>query len=276
MRKLLIFLLGLLCFGGFMWESFIFFSLNLSAKQWQTLAVAILIFMLAYFVPLVVLVSYFSKKEKLKLSHFWLSVFAGAAGISSLSGILNHWLTNVLKAVISNQSFVSSWGGSIVPPFVEEGLKLLIALVIAYLVRAKKLSAYILIGLGVGLGFQLSEDYTYVIGAFIDKAENPLLQAFLRLETAFASHWLMTAMLCGACCILFVQKSKLKPRLSYLWLVYPLILHVLWNSPWIDNNTVMKVSLTIASWLVFGTLCRYVFFSKSRENLTTDALTKGS
>ncbi|AND79633.1 PrsW family glutamic-type intramembrane protease [Streptococcus pantholopis] len=269
MRKLLFFLLGLLCFGGFMWESFIFFNLNLSVKQWHTFGAAMAVLLLFYFLPLAVLASYFSKKEELKLSHFWLSFLAGAAGIASLSGLLNLWLTRFLGMIVSNQSFLNNWSASIVPPFAEEGLKLVIALVIAYLVKAKKLSAYLLIGLGVGLGFQLSEDYTYVTAAFIDKVSSPLLQAFLRLESAFASHWLLTAMLSGACFILFVEKGKSKPYLTYLWLISPLILHVLWNSPWIDGNIVLKVLLTFVSWFLFGTLFYYVFFGKSRKSLTS-------
>ena len=267
-RKLVLLFVGLLSVGGLMWECLIFFNLNLSVKQWQTFAAAMLVFVLTYLIPLSALACYFLKKEKVRLSYFWLSVFVGGAAIGSLSGFLNRGLTDFLKTVITNQSFINSWSPGIVPPLVEESLKLILALLIAYLVKAEKLSAYILIGFGVGLGFQLSEDYTYVIGSFVDKAENPLTQAFLRLETAFSVHWLLTAMLTGACCILFVKKVKPKPRLAYIWLISPFILHSLWNSPWIDGNTILKLILTLVSWFLLGTLFRYTFFAKQRKTVS--------
>ena len=267
MRKLLIFLVGLLSVAGFVWDCFILFNLNLSIKQWQTFAAAMLIFALTYFIPLSVLSCYLLKKEKCSLSYFWLSVFAGATVIGSLAGLLNYWLTDLLKTVVTNQDFLNSWAPSLVPPFAEESLKLILALIVAYLVGAEKLSAFILIGLGVGLGFQLSEDYTYVAGSFVEGTVNPVWQAFLRLETAFASHWLLTAMLTGACYILFVQKFKPKPYLAYVWLFSPFVLHILWNSPWGDGNVLLKLSLTFVSWFLFGSLFHYAFTVKLRETV---------
>ncbi|HEL1012508.1 TPA: PrsW family intramembrane metalloprotease [Streptococcus equi subsp. ruminatorum] len=224
-------------------------------KTLFSLMISASLLIIGYGVPLFGLAYWLKKKKNVDLAWFGLAVLFGALVIGQQSGLLNVHVTNLLHSLFPNNQFITTWQPSIAPPLVEESLKLLLAMTILYLSGHQDFWQAVLIGGGVGLGFQLSEDYVYILGAMIEKTHRPLEQAILRFETAYAGHWLLTAMFTGACALLLYYHKSDRPKAMPIWLVSPIILHILWNNPLIDNNTPMKIGITILSWALLIHFC---------------------
>ncbi|HEK9992302.1 TPA: PrsW family intramembrane metalloprotease [Streptococcus equi subsp. zooepidemicus] len=236
-------------------------------KTLFSLMISASLLIIGYGVPLFGLAYWLKKKKNVDLAWFGLAVLFGALVIGQQSGLLNVHVTNLLHSLFPNNQFITTWQPSIAPPLVEESLKLLLAMTILYLSGHQDFWQAVLIGGGVGLGFQLSEDYVYILGAMIEKTHRPLEQAILRFETAYAGHWLLTAMFTGACALLLYYHKSDRPKAMPIWLVSPIILHILWNNPLIDNNTPMKIGITILSWALLIHFCL--------QNHRTTSLPKG-
>lgn len=255
-RKILFSLLTLASLWQLFQEVIVIQYANSSGSSVSVLFQLLALLVIVSGIPLIVLAYLFSKRHTLRFSWFWLSVLFGCFVIGQPAGLLNYSISTLLNQLFPNNAFVTVWQASIVPPLVEEALKLGLSLTILYLCQKKDFWHGLLIGGGVGLGFQLSEDYTYVLGEILDQKVEPLSQALLRLETAFASHWLLTAIFTGAICLILFYEGK-KKKVTYLWLIAPILLHVAWNSPFIENNTLFKVLLTITCWLILGSFYIY-------------------
>ena len=206
--------------------------------------------LLLYLVPLLLLGVFMMRKEQKFLCYFLLAFLSGGFLIGSLSGLLNYELTNFLVNLIPNKAITEHWMPSVVPPVVEELLKLAVALLVIHAAGFRTLRSWMGIGLAAGLGFQFLEDYAYILATVIEGGISPLSQSLLRIESAYATHWLLTALFAGACFLLIHRKKMWKNPMTYVWLLAPWLLHVSWNSPFIDNNMVLKLTLSVIGWLL--------------------------
>lgn len=220
--------------------------------------------LLIYLVPLFFLGVFMIKKEKISVFYFMTAFISGGFVIGSLSGLVNYHLTDILVKIIPFKEVTENWMPSVVPPLTEELLKLTIALLVIYAGNCRTLRSWMAVGLASGLGFQFLEDYTYILGSVIEGEITPFTQSLLRIESAYATHWLLTALSAGACFILICQKDMRKKVISYVLLLSPWALHVLWNSPYIDHNMVLKTVLSFSGWILI--LWMYLYFEKTDKS----------
>lgn len=225
---------------------------------------AIFLLILLYVLPLSLLVLYLLKKEGKSIHYFCIAFIFGGLVIGHLSGILNFRLIDEIKHLFPYSKALVSWLPSIVPPVVEESLKAGLAFLLLVCWKQKDIRQFFIIGLGTGLGFQFSEDYTYIIGGIVDR-EAPIRTALLRMETAYASHWALTAILVVGIYFLLHGRHIQKKWQTALCLVSPLFLHIAWNSPYIDGNMILKISLTLLTWMLLAYLLRQLYGFKKYE-----------
>lgn len=239
---------------GLGYEVFILSVMGLSPQQWGDLGMAWGLIVLLYALPLGMGLAYWLKKKGQPIWVIGLACLAGASGIGPLAGWLNFQLLGVLKQIFANHAILDTWAASITPPFVEELFKVAVALMIIVGFSAKKTSSWLAIGFGVGLGFQLMEDHSYFLAAFIDGNGSATQQVLERLPLAYASHWLLTGVMALGLASLIFKPETRKNKLTYLWLLGPYLLHAFINSPVASGNALLTVVFMVLSWaLLFST-----------------------
>lgn len=248
MKRLLHLLLAALIIIGLGYEIFILSVMGLSGQQWGDLGMAWGLMFLLYALPLGIGFAYWLKKKEQPVWLLGLACLAGASGIGSLAGWLNFQLLGVLKQIFANHAFLDAWAASITPPFVEELFKVAVAMMIIVGFSVKKRSSWLAIGFGAGLGFQMMEDHSYMLAAFIDQKGTAVQQVFSRLDLAYASHWLLTGVMTLGLASLIFRPETRKNGLTYLWLFGPYLLHAFINSPVASGNTLLTVVFVVLSW----------------------------
>lgn len=232
-------------------ELLILLQLNLDKGGLQTLFTAIGILLISYILPLSFMSILFLYKKKISLIWFLMSLFFGIFVIGQISGWININVTNLLNQLFPHSDFIKNWTPSISPPLFEEVLKFLLAIIIILLAKIHNIWHCLIIGLAVGLGFQISEDYTYLIAAMVDK-QSPITEAFSRVEFGLATHWLMTSLMIGS--YFLKQQSKAQKWAINLFILCPIFLHIAWNSPYTDHSILVKMVLFMFSWIIYITL----------------------
>lgn len=214
-----------------------------------------LLSLLIYIIPVTFMVYFLAKRYKLRLRYFIISLFFGSFLISHWSGIVNIKFYDFLANIINNKNFMDVWGPSIVPVLIEEVFKLGLSLLIIYIFNIKDIFNILLIGIGVGLGFQISEDYTYILAGLIE-SKNVLTEAFSRFTTAFAGHWLLNAFLTTGVGYLLFYKKKRKEFISYFWIILAFVLHAVWNSIYLEKHPILAFILNPLSWALLFKLLK--------------------
>lgn len=248
MKKLLVVVLGALIILGLSYEIFILSVMGLSVQQWGDVGMAWGLIVLLYALPLGMGLAYWLKKKGQPIWVIGLAYLAGASGIGSLAGWLNFQLLGVLKQIFANHAILDTWAASITPPLVEELFKVAVAMLVIVGFSIKKRSSWFAIGFGAGLGFQMMEDHSYMLAAFIDQKGTAVQQVFGRLELAYASHWLLTGVMTLGLASLIFRPETRKNKLTYLWLLGPYLLHAFINSPVASGNTLLTVVFMVLSW----------------------------
>ncbi|MFA9493462.1 PrsW family glutamic-type intramembrane protease [Streptococcus sp. E17BB] len=253
MKKLLSIFLLLIVGLGLVYEAFIVISIGLNGSQIVQLLSAWGILFIAYALPLIVLARHYLKKHHQPAWILPIAILVGAGAIGPLSGLLNFQLIAVLKQLLGNNAVLDAWAASIAPPIVEETLKMGVALLVIVLFSLRHRVSWLVTGLGVGLGFQLLEDHTYFIGTFVEKSGSPISQAISRLDMAYASHWLLTAVMTLGVATLIFDKASRRSVLPYLWVIGPSLLHAFGNNPFTDEHKWLLVIFVLLGWALLWT-----------------------
>lgn len=240
-------------FLGFYYEEKILIALNLSISDFGLLFLGFSILFLVYLLPISYLTTRFLCKDKRDKLFFILSLLAGAYIIGSLAGILNFQMVRFIRQMIGHSSsWLDQWAGSIVPPVIEETLKALLAAFLIYMSQLNKLSQWVMIGIGVGLGFQLNEDFTYLYAVFVDSDLNFLTELIKRLEIVYVSHYFLTGILLLGIGLLIKKGFKNNEMKIVSFIFGPILLHFLWNSPWLTSDSMLQIGvaclLTVCVW----------------------------
>lgn len=261
------FLLLLLCLLS-LWrlgkELLILTTLSQGGMSWLPFIAAIMMLIIVYVVPISGMTVWVLRQRGLSITAYFWALILGIYVIGQPAGFINNLFASKLLALFPDTLVLKEWISSIVPPIVEEGLKLGLAIVLVYLLRVKSIWIALAIGVGVGLGFQLSEDYTYVLSTLVDHQLTPIQEAFSRLSSSFAGHWLLTALMTGAWFLLI--KMKVKNALVKWYLIGPILLHMIWNTSIVDQSIVLKIGLIMVSWLLLGNLYHLVLKMEKEEN----------
>ncbi|MGX7776087.1 PrsW family glutamic-type intramembrane protease [Streptococcus pluranimalium] len=245
-------------------EVLILLTLSQESQQWLSFVLAIIILLIVYVIPISMLVIWFFREKGQTWKEYCCALVFGALIMGQPAGFINNLFASKLLALFPDTLVLKEWISSIVPPIVEEGLKLGLAIVLVYLLRVKSIWIALAIGVGVGLGFQLSEDYTYVLSTPVDHQLTPIQEAFSRLSSSFAGHWLLTALMTGAWFLLI--KMKVKNALVKWYLIGPILLHMIWNTSIVDQSIVLKIGLIMVSWLLLGNLYHLVLKMEKEED----------
>ena len=132
----------------------------------------------------------------------------------------------------------------IIGAVLEEFIKLIVFIIVFYIYRSQidNLLKILFWASILGLGFQLYEDYSYILNN-IDLGFSNLFSSLLyRVSNAITSHWMYT----GITALGFIAfiTNKISKGKCLFWLISPCILHILWNSDW--NNSALISSIISA------------------------------
>lgn len=225
----LVILLSLATIGtSFEFQSFIYTR----AKTETYLVTLVSILLLAiYVIPYLFLIQHFRKKWEISLQAWFTMLIFALFSEGWLAGYGNEFVSRTVWYHILPKSIYKAWESALSAPFVEESLKLLVALLLMLLIGIWNKRAAFLTGFTVGLGFQFMEDIAYILETSLSSKHGDLTIAFERISGAFSSHAFYTSIVTLGWYLLLSKTSKLPKAKIYLYAVGPLLLHILWNSP---------------------------------------------
>lgn len=209
------------------------------AAHYQTMLLCFSL-LLIYLVPFFLFVRYTRMRAGVPR---WLVVLAFASGLfvpGWIAGELNAGADDLLH-LIASKSFVSTWGDALEAPLVEETLKLLTVVAVLRLAGRREGRDWLVGGMCVGMGFQLSEDLGYIEDQ-IASGHHGFETAVPftlddRISGALVSHWTYTALVAVAIWLLFCQRRRMR---GLLLLLVPLLGHAAWDTPLSDAGALFE------------------------------------
>ncbi|MBY5035450.1 PrsW family intramembrane metalloprotease [Streptococcus gallolyticus] len=212
---------------GFEFELAALSNGDLSNKEYILFGNGVAILLL-YIIPLLLVLRWCYSEYNLKKHQLALAIFSGFFISGWSAALANQWLGNLWKSFLDKDTF-SLWETAMTAPFTEEFLKLLAAVFVLFFLKTWKPRQAFLIGAGVGLGFQISEDISYVLHSVIETPTMAVSDVFLRISGSLTSHWLMTALVTASFCLLLCHQRQKK--WGAIGIFATILFHFLWNSP---------------------------------------------
>ncbi len=209
------------------------------------------------------------------MSGFLVAV-ASLGGIY-ISGFLasygNQWVGQFWSHVIPSTSFVSHWNDALMAPIVEEPIKAFAAILVISLFPTISLKEKFVVALLAGMGFQLTEDISYLSQAASKSLDSLLPTALERISgaatshwVAATSHWVYTAIFTMGLYLLLKGSTTFSRRQKLFWLLSPLVLHFIWNSP-LTNFSGLTIILGTLTLLIFINLFQKIDALDSNKRL---------
>ncbi|MGN0076212.1 MAG: PrsW family glutamic-type intramembrane protease [Parafannyhessea sp.] len=203
---------------------------SLTAARYQAMLECFAL-LLVYLVPFFVFVRYTRLKSGVPRWFVVLAFFAGWFVPGWLAGDLNDAVSGLIRAA-AGKGFANTWGDAIEAPLVEETLKLLTLVLVLGLVHLRGARDWLVGGMCVGMGFQVSEDLGYiesqVAGSRAELANAVPFTLNVRISGALSSHWVYTALVAVAAWLLFCERRRLR---GWLYLLIPVLAHFMWDTP---------------------------------------------
>lgn len=229
------------------------------------------VLLLIYFVPFVIFMRYTCRKLEISRRLPVIAFFSGWFIPGWVAGQLNEAAGKLIRALTSRQ-FTDTWGDAIEAPLIEETLKVLVVVWFLCLIGRKLRKHYLVAGMCVGMGFQISEDLSYieeqVSGSHADYASAISFTLTDRVAGGLVSHWCYTGLMAVAVYLIFIAKKR---RNGILLLVAVLLSHGLWDSPLSDTDFGTGV-LSAGLFIIFV----YVYAKTVKEAIAKDAVDKAS
>lgn len=198
-------------------------------------------YFLYYLIPILFLACLLARYFHYQYRWLFLSLIAGGFIAAQLAVYGNEGLDNFYGLFLNN---FKDWSDALTAPFVEEILKAACAFLIFYLSGNRKIQNLFLCAIASGLGFQIIEDFGYLLQVEASEINNTIID---RLLGALTSHWMYTAIFSVG--IYGVISKQIKRYQAIIFIVAPLVLHFLWNSPL--NNDVLSFVLSIITIIIF-------------------------
>ncbi|MHC5217700.1 PrsW family glutamic-type intramembrane protease [Enterococcus sp. LJL128] len=203
-------------------------ELSISNNQYLVLFLSFCL-LLSYVIPITVSALFLSVRWNLSVFYFLICLLIGAFVTGQPAAYGNEFLGNGLKQLFSSSETLSSWLDALTAPIIEEGIKGFCAVMLWLLVGKKDIKSALLIGIAVGLGFQIMEDVSYITEKAAADFSQIIPEAVNRITGSISSHWSYTGLFTlGAAGVL---SKQLRSRSSYFYFFFPIILHFIWNSP---------------------------------------------
>lgn len=248
LKKICLFLFILLASMGISYELDSIGLSNLNNSAYLVLFLSLLLLCL-YIVPGTLLLKKFSSYFIIPSYMIVLGIFGGAFIPGWLSAFGNEIGASLINNLFGKSTSIINWMDSLTAPIVEESTKFLCVLLIIYLLKIKKLSEVFGVGVSVGLGFQIMEDISYVVNAASESIQDVVPQVIIRISGSISSHWSYTGILSLGIICLVTKNKNISKRDAYLFLIAPIVLHFLWNSPIneVDFNGISIVSAILTT-----------------------------
>jgi RsiW-degrading membrane proteinase PrsW (M82 family) len=246
---LLLFLMGVFVEFGNMDRGVLHPAAQTAARYQAMLGCFALV--LIYLVPFLAFVRYTRLRAGVPR---WLVVLALASGLfvpGWIAGELNDAATTLL-GMVASKGFVDAWGDAIEAPVVEESIKVLTVCGMLALVGRRDARDWLVGGMCVGMGFQVSEDLSYIegqiAGSHKDFATAIPFTLGSRVSGALVSHWTYTALAAVAVWLFFCQRRRLRGLVVFL---IPLLSHFAWDSPMADWGVLPMALICLVAALPF-------------------------
>lgn len=237
LKKILLFLVFLALFFNLNSEITQLSSILETHIQLENFSLGIIL-ILIYVIPIIIVLK--NRIQYIKKYEIILFILSG----SFIAGSFSYSIVYHLDSLILNAYLIPLIGA-----IFEEFFKLFVAVILFYIFRpyiTNNLFTIFILASFLGLGFQIYEDYIYVLNTINLELVEIVIALIYRISNSFTSHWMYTGIASMGLFSLFTNRfSKLK---SLFWLISPLALHILWNSSW--NNSIFFESLLSASTLI--------------------------
>lgn len=237
-KKIGVFIFLFLFCAGIEYELQNLVTLNLTLFDLKNLLIGTLL-LIVYIVPFAVVCHKINKSWHLPEYIPVISILAGLFITGWISAFGNDFTSIQLDLMFPHNSFISTWEDSLTAPFVEEFIKLFCALWVLHLCKRNSFKSYFIVGISVGFGFQIIEDFNYLL----DGLDNVVENALIRDSGALSSHWTYTGIATSGI-FMFKHSNKL---VGTLLVIAPIFLHFIWNSPLNNSNSPINLVATLVS-----------------------------
>lgn len=217
---------------------------NRMLERYQMMLFCFLL-LLIYMIPCMFFVYYSCRRMHISRKLPVIALLSGWFIPGFITGELNDDLLGLLRHLTS-KSFSSMWGAAIIAPVIEESFKLLPVILLLGLIGYRRKEQFLITGMCVGMGFQISEDLNYIERQVSGSNRNLLTAIGFTLNerlSGLVGHWCYTALAATAIWMICYQREKKK---GILLLLVPVISHFLWDSP--VNETGVLAESVISAW----------------------------
>ena len=233
-RKLTLYLFLLLSSIGLTYDTQSYTSGALSGSAYGIIGLSTLI-ALCYILPGIFLVRYLGKRWQVKPLVLIFALIGGVFITGWIAGYANTISHDWVTAHLSSKSFFYRFEDALMAPLVEEPLKLAAFLFAIYMVPTKSYKGLLLVAITAGLGFQISEDFSYILSDLPDGFSYTVSGILGRTIGAVSSHWLYTSFLAMGLVLIWRSRQKLiNSKYSLIGMLYAcgaFAAHFAWNSP---------------------------------------------
>ncbi|MBJ8349364.1 PrsW family intramembrane metalloprotease [Streptococcus zalophi] len=207
-----------------------------------------------YIIPISLAIRFLKKQLNIPNKLLIVSIISGGLITGWLSSIGNGLAYSILQTFGFNSVFLQDWEAALTAPFVEEAIKALMAFAILFFFKAFKKETVFMTGLTVGFGFQIVEDFAYILTDASEQIDYTIGTALSRVSGALSSHYLYTSVLCLGIFLLVTKSQEIPKKKILTWAFLPIFLHFLWNSPLNVSSVVSAILVTVAVFLFIDAL----------------------
>ena len=160
-KNIVLFIFLLLSAIGLEYETQAYTTGSMSGTSYGIVGLSALLALL-YIVPALLLIRQLGKKWQTPAVSLGVALLGGLFISGWTSGLANTYIHEWVSTNFPN-TLLSDLENAIAAPLVEEPLKLLAVAFAVYLGPVKKLKSFLMLGITAGMGFQISEDFSYIL-----------------------------------------------------------------------------------------------------------------
>ena len=200
--------------------------------------------LLVYIVPFGIFVKQIGAREEMSSRELLAAVFCGAFIPAAFVGELNDSFDNLMKSMMGH-SYSEAWLGSLEAGIAEEVLKLGTTALLVYVWNRKTFKQYLLVGMCLGMGFQIEEDISYITENGFKNVNAAFPTALDRISGALGSHWCYSAVTAAGLYLIVRASGRNHRRKGIGWILLVVADHFLYDSP-IGNINLFNAILAAA------------------------------
>ncbi|KXT74857.1 hypothetical protein STRDD10_00637 [Streptococcus sp. DD10] len=266
-KNLVLFIYLLLLCIGLQYETYSYTSGYLSGTEYGIVGLSIFL-ALFYIVPALLVLYYLAKSWNTPKRAVTLALLGGLFLAGWTASYLNTLIHDLISNLFPNSGFWNTFESAIVAPLVEEPLKLLPIGFTLYLLPTKNVKSLLLLGVASGLGFQIVEDFSYILSDLPDGFSFTVSGILSRMTDSMASHWIYTSLVAVGLAV-FLKAGKEFKRKGLFFFLSAFVLHFIRNTPFSELETDIPFTGPIISALtIFSFYLLYRFIFEQEKEIT--------